>query len=329
MPIFDNRLQWDSAEGPQPVDARPNIDKQVARVDLQSAFGDVDWSLGGVCSETENQLTGLASDHPGLVATLGRSFEGGWSLRWRGRGYSLENDEVFVDTVERLSIAGPHAGLTFRDVYGFDPDLLRLSALDRDVFESRFDASYRLGGRKAGRIKLLWELERIEREHFEVAPGETDTTTNVLGASWRGRPAKGWKLEAGLRHGEVDNPFVNLDGVFSTNTGPRVSSPFAPDSEQYFEFQDARIGDATASPESWDELDLRVTRTLSDSLVTGTYRYWDGESSTGDLTDWSRSYQAATLSIWSTPAPEWEWFVSVARHDSELEAPASIPLFDG
>lgn len=330
IPIFDNRLSWDSAQGPQPVDALPDIEKQTLRLDFAAPqWGGVQLHASGVWSETENQFTGLSSEYQGIVASLGKALKGGWNLRWRGHAYTIDNDPVFVDIVEPASIAGPHRGRTYRDVYGFDPDFLRLSSLDRDVIDSRLDASYKLGGRQAGRLRLTWELEVVDRQFFEVAPEEMETTTNVLGVGWRGRPARRLKLEARLRHGEVDNPFTNVDGVFSINTSERVTSPFAPNADQYFDFQDGRIGDASGSPESFDELTLGLTHTGADRLFTARYRWWDGDNDEGDLADWSRTVQAATFSYWVTPAPDWEWFVAYARHESELSNPASVALFDG
>lgn len=326
LPLFDNRLQWDSAQGPQRVDLTPDIDKQVAKIDL--TFPKV--AANGVWSVTENQFTGLESDFTGVTVSAGHTFRNANSLRWRGRAYTIDNDDVFVDIAEPVGIAGPHTGITYREAYGFDPDFLRLSSLNRDVFESRFDYTWKLGSREAGRLKLLWELEQVDREHFAVTEdGDTDTLTNILGVSWRGRPARGWKLEARVRHGEVDNPFTNVNGVFSTNVGPPAASPFDPNADQYFDFQDARIGDAVGSPESWDELRAGFSRTRGNSMVTAYYNYWDGENDSGDLTDWSRDYQSATVTWYSTPAPDWEWFATYAYHDSTLEAPASIPLFDG
>lgn len=326
LPLFDNRLQFDSAEGPQRVDLTPDIDKQVAKIDL--TFPKV--AANGVWSVTENQFTGLESDFTGVTVSAGHRFENANHLRWRGRAYSIDNDDVFVDIVEPEGIAGPHAGITYREAYGFDPDFLRLSSLNRDVLESRLDYTWRLGSREAGRLKFLWEIEQVDREHFAVTEdGDTETLTNVLGVSWRGRPARGWKLEARVRHGEVDNPFTNVDGVFSVNQSERVTSPFAPDADQYFDFQDARIGEGVGSPESWDELRAGFSRTGANSMVTAYYNYWDGENDGGDLTDWSRDYQSATVTWYSTPAPDWEWFATYAYHDSTLEAPASIPLFDG
>jgi hypothetical protein len=108
-----------------------------------------------------------------------------------------------------------------------------------------------------------------------------------------------------------------------------VPSPFDPNSAQYFESHDARIALSTASPESWDELELRATYGWNNSMVTGTYSYWSGDNTSGELTDWSRSRQAATVTLWSTPAPRWQWYVMYAYNDTDLDYPTSIPLFEG
>ena len=47
------------------------------------------------------------------------------------------------------------------------------------------------------------------------APGETKTSTNVLGASWRLTPAKGVKLNADYRHGDVERPLMIVNGALA------------------------------------------------------------------------------------------------------------------
>ena len=130
-------------------------------------------------------------------------------------------------------------------------------------------------------------------------------------------------------HGEADNAFSNVNGKFSTLVSQPVPSPFAPGAAQYFQFQDARVAEGVASPSSWDELELRGAYTKGQRSFSGAYRYWDGDNDEGDLTEWSRSLQALTLTYWATPAPKWQWHLAWAYNDAELEAPATIPLFDG
>lgn len=329
IPVFDDRLQWDSAEGPQPVALKPDITKNIGKLAL--TFPDVSGfavSLGGVWASTENEYSGLEADYRGFGVTAARAFDGGWRVRWRARAYSLDNDDVFVDTIERPGIAGPIRGRTYRDVYGFNPDFLRRSGLDREVVESRLDATYKIS-KKAGRLKLLWDFESIDRETFEVTPGDTQTTENILGISWAARPRKGLRLQTAWRHGEVDNPFGVVDGAFSTLVSPRVTSPFAANAAQYYEFQDARIADTTASPESWDELKVGLQHNVGKRSLSASYRFWDGDNDSGDLTDWSRQNQNATLSLWVAPKPEVRWNVAYTWSDTELDFPIFIPIFDG
>lgn len=329
-PVFDNRLQYDDDVGPVPADLWPDVDKETSRLDLTlTDVAGFAVNAGGVWSETENRYTGLKSDYTGYVVNAARRLGDEWRIRWRGRAYSIDNDDVFVDTVERVSQAGPHAGQTYEDVYGANYDWWRLSALDRDVFESKLDASWRLGG-AAGTLRFLWDFETVDRDSYEVLPGETETTTNIFGATWRSRPAKGAKLEAAFRHAEVDNPYMLVDGACSTLESPRYDNPWNPDTPQYDDFHKARIAETTASPGSWDELRLMGSLSLGTSAtVSATYRWWEGDNDDGDLTDWTRTNQNATLTFWSAPAASWDWYVAYSWLDSELDAPACIAIFDG
>jgi len=330
VPVFDNRLQYDDDVGPVPADLWPDIDKETSRLDLTLAdLAGFAVNAGGVWSETENRYTGLKSDYTGYVVNAARRLGDAWRIRWRGRAYSIDNDDVFVDTVERVSQAGPHAGQTYEDIYGVNYDWWRLSALDRDVFESKLDASWRLG-KAAGTLRFLWDLETVDRDNYEVLPGETETTTNIFGASWRSRPAKGAKLEAAYRHAEIDNPYMLVNGACSTLESPRYDNPWNPDTPQYDDFHQARIAETTASPGSWDELRLMGSLSLGTSaMVSATYRWWEGDNDDGDLTDWTRTNQNATVTFWSAPAESWDWYVAYSWLDSELDAPACIPIFDG
>ena len=77
------------------------------------------------------------------------------------------------------------------------------------------------------------------------------------------------------------------------------------------------------------EFEARATYTGQKATVTGTYRYWDGDNDTGDLTDWARNTQAATVTLWSSPAPKWQWYAGWAYNDIQLDTTATVPLFDG
>lgn len=329
-PVFENRLQYDSEVGPVEADKWPNIDKDTAK--LQFFFRDVlgfAVNAAGVWSETENAFTGYKADYTGYVLNGARRLGDNWRLRWRGRVYSIDNDDVYIDTIERVGIAGPHAGRTYEEIYGKNFDHTRYSALDRDVFESKLDASWRLG-KTLGTLRFKWDYSTIDRENFEVLPGETETTENVLGVSWRLRPAKGFKLWAAYDHGEVDNPFMLVNGACSTMVSDRYANPWDPVTPDYDDFQSARIAETTANPSSYDQLKLNGSLSLGTSaMLAASYQWWDGSNSDGDLTDWSRTNQNATITLWSAPATTWDWYVAYAWQDSALDAPACIAIFDG
>jgi len=329
LPLFDNRLQFDDDINPTIADLWPEIDKDIARLEVHlNDLGGFVFSANGVWSETENRYTNLTSDYAGYVAQLARLIGKKARFRWRGRVYSISNDDVYIDTIERTTQAGPHAGLTYEDIYNRTFDHWRYSALDRDVFESRFDLSYRLGG-KAGKLRFLWDYETIDRENYMVAVGDTTTSSNVLGITYRLRPAKGWRVDAEIKHGDIDNPFMLIDGSCSTLESAWYPNPWSPETPQYHDFHDARIADTTASPSSWTHLKGGLTYVSGSSTLSFNYRWWDGDNSDGDLTNWSRNNQTATLTFWSAPGQSWSWFVGAAWQDSQLDAPACIPIFDG
>ena len=164
----------------------------------------------------------------------------------------------------------------------------------------------------------------------KVAPGATKTTTNVVGLSWRPRLAKGLRLKGEYRHGSVDNPLMNVDAACSTLFSPRgLASPFLPEAAQYYEFQNARVADSTASPASWDDVRLRASYTKSQTSFSATYRWWDGTNTSGDLTDWSRTKQSATASIWRMPSPRYDFYAAYSWQQQSLGSPTCIPLYDG
>lgn len=329
-PIFDNRLQYDATEGVQQVDYRPDTRKNTGTLDV--ALHDVaGFAVNGVgiVSKTQNRYAGLEATYGGGALALARNWDSGLRLRWRTRYYSLESDDVWVDSVERKSVAGPQSGKTYREVYGYDPDFLRTSALDRNVYESNLETAFRLG-RKLGTLRAIWNFQNEGRKNYEVAAGEKTTTTNVLGLSWRAQAAKGFRLSADYRHGDASYAFMTVDTTcsqlfYSTSGTSGLDTRLA----QYSLSHDARTGDGTADPSKWDEVKAGLSWISGSWGLTANYRYWSGSNRDGDFTDWSRKNQAATVTLWSMPAPTWDWYVAYAFQKSELGGHTCVSLFDG
>lgn len=330
-PVWDNRVSLDALDGPVPIDVRYDTSKDTFGLDgLWASPKGLNIAAEGIWSETKNEGTNVKSDYNGYLLNVSKRFgqDRKWGFRWRGRSYNVDVSDYFVDTIERASIAGPHTGRTYREVYGLDPDFNRLSSRNRDVVDSKADLSYRFN-RKLGSLRVIWDYDSVDREYYQVAPGTTKTTSNELGLSWSARPAKGWKTNVLAKFGSASDPFNGVNTQYSTLVSLPAASPMAPTSAQYFEFHDARIADGSASPESWTRFEARGTYTGKSSSITANYRHWDGKNTSGDLTDWSRLNQAASVTLWSSPAPKWQWYVGYTWNDSSLDTVATIPLFDG
>jgi hypothetical protein len=330
LPVFDNRVQFDSLDGTLPVDVRPDVEKDIIKLNLQQAAGAFSLTGNGVWSNTENLYTNNKSDYQGYSFAAARPFAKKRArIRLRGRYYKTDTPDYFYDTIEREGVAGPHAGRTYRDVYGFEVDYLRQSSLNRKVWDLNADVSYKLG-RKGGSLAATWKFKDVNREFYEVAPGETKTTTNILGLLWRPRPARGLRFNLGYRHAWVDNPYNLVGGACSDQVTPGPwPNPFHPQAAQYYTMHDARIMDTSASAGSWDEIKLRGSYSKGRTMVTGLYRYWDGKNTSGNLTDWNRTNQTATVTFAWIPAPTWDGFVSYNYQKLDNSAPGCIPIFDG
>ena len=332
-PVFDNRLQYDSDVGVIPADLWSEQEKTTGRLDVNlNSLGGFAINLGGVLQDSKNQYTGYRADYKGFMLNAARAFgqTKRTRFRWRLRSYTVDTDDVWVDVHDRPSIAGPHAGLTYEDWTGQNFDFMRQSALNRDTFESRMDVSFRLS-KALGTLRLAWDYLDNDREYYEVRPGDTKTTENILGLYWRSRPGKHLKLRAHYKHGSIDNPFMLVNGACSTLESGSNSNPWDPNlTAQYYEFQDARIADTTASPSSYDEFKVGLNwRIGSRSSLNGTYKYWDGDNQDGTLTDWSRSTQNVALTFWSAPTETISWYIGAATTNADRDAPICIPVFDG
>jgi hypothetical protein len=329
VPVFDNRMQFDDDAGVVPVDLKPEIDKNTTRLDFRWASKNgFAVTANGVWSETENRASGNQADYSGYVVTAAKRFGNHFRLRWNGKVYQTETNSVWIEPIERTTMAGPHAGTTYYDVYGVRFDQWRNSALNRDGVKSKLDGSYRFG-RKWGTLRGFWNYEVIDREFYEVAPGEKKTTSNILGVTYRVRPAKGLRLDAEFKHGDVNNAFMVIDGACSTLVSDRYTNPWNPETPQYDSFQDARIAETTSTASSWNRAVVALGYSFGQTTLTGRYVYWDGTNTDGDLTDWSKNRSTATITAWSPGGASWDWYVGWAYQDMSLDAPACIPVFDG
>ncbi len=233
--------------------------------------------------------------------------------------------------IQRPGAAGPQSPGTYGSYYPNWPQTFtRLPAVKRDVLESKADLVFGRSTRGIGQFRFTWNYDKQDREYYEVAPGTTDTTKNLLGVSWSARPGKGWKTYAGIKYADISNPFQIVDGKYSTLVSqPSGGSPFDPRAAQYWQMHNERIAEGAASPSSYFQGDLRGTYLHNGNMLTASYRYWKGDNNDGDLNDWARDSQAFNITYWATPSPDWQWYVGYNYNDTSMDTVLTIPIFDG
>ena len=73
----------------------------------------------------------------------------------------------------------------------------------------------------------------------------------------------------------------------------------------------------------------RASHSSGNNTFSASYRYWDGDNTDGDLSDWSRTNHNATVTLWSAPQETWDWYVAYAMQTADLDAPMCTPIMDG
>ncbi len=330
-PLFRDRIQYDARNGSLPFDVVPTTEKRVAHLDVANGnLAGFAVSLSGVRSNLANIGTGNEVDYRGASLLLARRLGRAGNLAVRARTYSINSTDTYVDAVEPTAVAGPYAGKTYRERYDFDPDFLRQSAIDRSVREASARYTHRLGRGATATAQV--DVRAIDRDTYQVAPGETTTLERRvrLGASLR--PIKGLALRASATYGAVTHPFAIVDGACNVEplqTTP-TASPLVPGSVQYWQIHQARSGDLSASPASWLELKVAGTYQLgASSMANLSVRYFDGDNTEQDLNQWSRTLTAATAT-WNWAPMEGSQIYAAATYGTrKLEQHVCIPLMDG
>lgn len=330
-PVFNDRIVYDQKDGALPYDWVPTQDKDTVKLRVANGnLGGFAVSLVGVRSSIENTHTGNEVDYDGLALSLARRLGDKARFSFYGRTYSIDSTDYFYDANEPAAVAGPYAGRTYRERYGYDPDYLRLSTVDRDVIEANARLVYRL----AKKTSLIgqYQVRSIDRANYEVAAGETGTLEQKLKLTFATRPAEGFQLRAAATLADISHPFMAVNAACNPEalqTTP-TASPLVPGSTQYYQIHEARVADLTASPSQYAELRLSGSYQFgSSSLASVSYQWWDGDNDDQDLTDWTKTLSALTANVMWAPTETTQLYTGASYGKRELETYVCIPLMDG
>ncbi|MCX7895553.1 MAG: GSU2204 family CXXCH-containing (seleno)protein [Thermoanaerobaculum sp.] len=330
-PLFDDRATYDSRNGPLPYNWYPTQEKETYKLTVTNPnLAGFSLLFSAASSQLTNTHTGNEVEYDGLSLSFARKLSQRARLALFLRSYSFESTPYFYDSPEPVAAAGPYAGKTYRQQYGFDPDYLRLSALDRDVLEGTLRLSYKLG--KGTTLLGQYQIRQLDRVHMEVAPGETTTLENQLRVQLTSRPTKGLNLRAALAFADISHPFMHLNAACNPNPMQTVAvpSPVVPGSVQYYQMYAARVADLTASPSRfWEARASASYQTPTSFLANLSVRWWDGENQDLDLTDWAKSVAGITASVGWIPGEEWQAHLGATLGRMQTKAFFCIPVMDG
>lgn len=331
QPFFNDRIWFDSRNGRLPYDVVPSSEKSTAKVKLGNPnLGGFSISFSGVSTDLKNLDTGNRVDFDGLALAVGRRLSRKGTFAFRARSYTIDSTDYFVDVPEPKAVAGPYAGKSYFERYGFQPDFLRQSTIDREVVEASARLSYRLGKKSS----LIGEylFQNIDRDHYQVAPGKTDTLSQRLKLAYSARPARGVHLRLEGIAADIRRPYMTLNTA--CQAGPLQTTPapsaLAPGSVQYYEIYRSRIGDMAASPSSYVELRGSAGLALgSNANASLTVHWWDGDNTDQDLTNWSRTSTAVTAQVGWAVGASTQMYLAGSQGKREMESWVCVPLMDG
>lgn len=325
-PVFNSRIQYDSADGPLPFDILPDTDKQTHLIKANAPITNT-MTLSGhyLSTSVKNNYNGLTSDST--------AFAGGFSMRVGQKGIfnarfsqiRIKNETVFVDVNEPLDVAGPFAGKTYQQAY---PSLgvldwYRESALSRETID--FDTSFRYRFSKKAKFRLNYEFKKIDRDNYEVST----TSSHTFKGSFDVKPSKELKLNLSGRIKATDSPFTNLyAGLAPAVQLNGVPNPFV--GAQFTVFHEARQAHMTNLPTDLSEIKGTVTWSPSYRFsISGNILYRAEKNDKLNFSTWENDTLNLGGYFWLAPAERLTFTGAYYFYGETLNSLFAIPVLEG
>lgn len=328
-PVFEDRVQYDDDNGPLPFDMTPEVEKAQTNLQLDYHWTSGKFQAAAATATVENKTTKNEFDYDGYLAGFRQKLGEKTTLKLRFRTYEIDNNDYFVDSVERVAIAGPYAGETYRQHYGFDPDFNRMSAMNRTVNDGLAELRYRYA--EKGRLKFGYRYLSTDRDHLEVSEGEKETVQGTFYVDWRHWLPKSWKFNTNLSYSDISHPFANMDGGCNPdmNTTP-VTSPLAPGSVQYYERHEAREYNLSNQPSESLSLRVSASRPLKGtSHLMFSARFLDEKNEDLDFSTWERDFLMAGIYFSWMTGKKVSWFTGYNYSADTSKTHICVPVMDG
>ncbi len=161
-PVFDSRIQYDSVDGALPFNVIPDTNKDTHLVKLSVPIADSSVLSGHYSSSRiENLMTNYKMDTSSIAAGFSMLVGRRGVFNVRVNRIKIRNDDVFVDTVEPVDVAGPYAGQTYAEAYPTfgSADWTRKSTYNRETID--FDTSFKYRFTSKTKARLTYEFKKI------------------------------------------------------------------------------------------------------------------------------------------------------------------------
>ena len=332
MTFFPQRLMFDGersgyAEVP---DMNKDTDKFKLRVDLPyhtTVYGSY------VSTSVENDYTNNDYDMDAYAARVTTTLlNNALTVSLKGRYYTLENDDVYVDIGEISNdetVTGPG--------YNVPPSYFnyeRKSNLDRDVTELGVNLRYKLA--KHYTLRAGYEYTKISRDHNEWKDydnpdlideeflGDEDTSIHKIKLSLLGRPLQNVNFRLTYKYEHQKDEFENHDGICMDHRDlPK------PGGVPYYDIfrNEYRTKDASNVPQDTHDITLVATWTPSarySATLNLQYKYQDNDDS-----DWEGNTYVAGINFWLSPVDNLYFNLGASYEYNTYETRFDVNLFGG
>jgi len=315
---FDDRVQYQNEA--LKFDEQPDSrnDSHIAKINLYIPSLFTGLFTSGTLSKARNLDQGIEFDYKSFFTRITSSFFPGTRFSIQYRWIDFQNKDIFVDTNDSVSTAGPNAGYTWynptpdtsadgADYARQSTDYTRKSSMSRTQNELGADLRYYVTGwlsLKGGYSYSLTERKNYYRAvdaddpvMYYLIPEKTVENSARLSAvtSFRlfnRRPARA-QVDYAITF--VDTPFSNITAAFVDDERADVGGPFF--GTQYWELHAMRNTDLTNQPSLVHEGKFTSKFSIIDAL-SASISYRLVARTNDDSQQWENTTHVPSAGLW-------------------------------
>ena len=345
--LFSDRLQFDGTNGPLPFNRMPNSTKDThtvkARWDLNShntvtAAFIYSKSTNESVDHTYDPLVGYFGEEIELES---KTFTGKWhsrlargiSLTVHGKYQTLDNDEPFVDVVDRANLT---TGAILGDKYGVGAgywDFKRRSGYDMDITSLGVDVAWRI--MRGMTIRAGYEFHYEDRDNAEYHHVPEDTTAHKfkIAADYHLnhnlRFNFGYKLDLINDAYALHKAMCTPNSSFGAYAGPKTDL-YTFDRSYRPTVYDARTAERSNQPNMVHELSFKTNWSPFSLFSTNFYaKYRYSKNDDVDGTEWKEDLFNGGVNLVFNMGEKMAFTAGYNYFNNKTESMYCIAIYDG